>query len=77
MRKYPGHVSWVRALGLFMCKEDPLRLYKIKFATELIKWFLNCRLVNMIFSEINIDEEDIDGAKNDHHTEISWTYYLG
>jgi hypothetical protein len=49
MRKSPGHVSWVRASSLIMCKEDPLKLYKIKFATELINWFLNGRLVNMMF----------------------------
>jgi hypothetical protein len=23
-RKYPGHISWVRALGLIMFKENPL-----------------------------------------------------
>jgi hypothetical protein len=49
MRKSPGHVPWVRALSLIMFKEDPLKLYKIKFATELIKRFLNCRLVNVMF----------------------------
>jgi hypothetical protein len=37
MRKSPEHVPWVRALSLFMCKEDPLKLYKIQFATKLIK----------------------------------------
>jgi hypothetical protein len=58
MRKSPGHVPWVRALGLFMCIEDSLKLYKIKFATELIKWFLNGRLVNMMFlPEIYIEKE--------------------
>jgi hypothetical protein len=40
-RKYPGHNTWVKALGLIMCKDDLLKLYKIKFATELIKCFLN------------------------------------
>ena len=49
MRKSPGHDFWVRALSLTMCKEDPLKLYKIQFATELIKWFLNGRLVKMMF----------------------------
>jgi phosphorylcholine metabolism protein LicD len=64
MRKPPGHVPWVRALGLFMCKENTLKLYKIKFATELNKWFLNGRLVNMMFfSEIYIEKEQIAGAK--------------
>jgi hypothetical protein len=24
MRKSPGHITWVNALGLFMCKLDPL-----------------------------------------------------
>jgi hypothetical protein len=48
-----------------MCKEDPLKLYKIKFATEFIKWFLNGRLVNMMFlPEIYIQKEQIAGAKN-------------
>jgi hypothetical protein len=47
-----------------MFKEDPLKLYKIKFATELIKWFLNGRLVNMMFlPEIYIEKEQIAGCK--------------
>jgi hypothetical protein len=47
-----------------MCKGDPLKLYKVKFATELIKWFLNGRLVNMMFlPEIYIQKEQIAGAK--------------
>jgi hypothetical protein len=41
MRISHGHVSCVMALSLIMCKEE--------IATELIKWFLNGRLVNMIF----------------------------
>jgi hypothetical protein len=66
MWKSPGHVPWVRALGLFMCKENPLKLFKIKFATELIKWFLKGSLVNMMFfPEIYIEKEQIAGAKND------------
>jgi hypothetical protein len=40
-RKSPGHIILVRALGLFMCKEDPRKLYKIKVSTEMIQWFLN------------------------------------
>jgi hypothetical protein len=48
MRKFPGHVPWVRALSLFVGKEDPLKLYKMEYATELIKWILNVRLVNMM-----------------------------
>jgi hypothetical protein len=65
-RKAPGHVPWVRALSIFKCKEDPLNLYKIKFATELINWFLNGRLVEiMFFPEMYIDKEQIAGAKND------------
>jgi hypothetical protein len=43
-RKSPGHITWVRALGLFMCKEDPFKLYKIEFALELIKWLLNGKI---------------------------------
>jgi hypothetical protein len=37
MRKSSGNVLWVRALSLFMCKEVPLKLYKIEFASELVK----------------------------------------
>jgi hypothetical protein len=83
MRKSPGHVPWVRALGLFMCKENPLKLYKIKYVTELIKWFLNGRLVNMMFfPEIYIKKEQIAGAKNDQATRrypghITWVRALG
>ena len=66
VRKSPGHVSWVRALSLIMWKEDPQKLYKIKFAMELINWFLNGRLVNRMFCpEIYIEKEQIAGAKND------------
>jgi hypothetical protein len=47
-----------------MSKEDPLKLYKIKLATELNKWFSNGRLVNMMFlPEIYIEKEQIAGAK--------------
>jgi hypothetical protein len=83
MRKSPGYVPCVRALGLFMCKENPLKLYKFKFVTELIKWFLNGRLVNMMFfPEIYIEKEQIDGAKNDQATRkypghITWVRALG
>ena len=83
MRKNPGHISWVRALRLITCKEDPLKLYKIKFATELIKWFLNGRLVNMMFlPEIYIEKEQIAGAKNDQAMRkspglITWVRALG
>jgi hypothetical protein len=66
MRKSAGHVSWVRALSLIMWKEDPLKLYKIEFATALINCFLNGRLVNMmLLPEIYIEKEQIAGAKND------------
>jgi phosphorylcholine metabolism protein LicD len=83
MRKSPGHVPWVRALSLIMCKEDPLKLYKIEFATVLIKWFLNGRLVKMIFfSEIYIEKEQTAGAKYDQATRkypghITWVRALG
>jgi hypothetical protein len=66
-----------------MCKEDPLKLYKIKFATELIKRFLNGRLVNMMFlPEIYIEKEQIAGAKNDQAMRkspghITWVRALG
>jgi hypothetical protein len=83
MRKSPGHVPWVRALGLFMCKENPLKLYQIKCATELIKRFFNGMLVNMMFlPEIYIEKEQIAGAKNDQPTrkypgQITWVRALG
>jgi hypothetical protein len=47
-RKSPGHITWVRALGLIMFKEDRPKLYKIEFALELVKWFLNNTLVKMM-----------------------------
>jgi hypothetical protein len=28
-RKSPGNITWVWALGLILCTEDPLKLYKI------------------------------------------------
>src|SRR6056300_938251 len=83
MRRSHGRVPRVRALSLIMCKENPLKLYKIKFATELIKWFLNGRLVNvMFFPEIYIEKEQIAGAKNDQAMRkspghISWVSALG
>jgi hypothetical protein len=49
MRNSPGNVLWVRPLGLFMCKEYPLKFYKMKFALELVKWFLNGSLVKLMF----------------------------
>jgi hypothetical protein len=45
--KFPGHVLWVTAVKLKTCTEDSLKLYKIEFALELIKWFLNGRLVKI------------------------------
>jgi hypothetical protein len=49
MRKSHEQDSWVRALSLFMCKGNHLKLYKIKFAMEVIQYFLNGWLVNMMF----------------------------
>jgi hypothetical protein len=67
MQNSPGNVLWVRASSLFMCKEDPLKFYKIEFALELVKWFLNGRLVNLMFfsPKIYIEKEQIACAKND------------
>jgi hypothetical protein len=50
-----------------LCKHDPLTLYKIEFATELVKWFLNGRCLKMMFfPEIfYIEKEQIAGPKND------------
>jgi hypothetical protein len=61
-RKSPGHITWVRALGLFMCKEDPLFFYKIELALEWVKWVLNGTLVKLIFfPEIYIQKKPIAG----------------
>jgi Gpi18-like mannosyltransferase len=49
MRKSLGHISWVRILKLTVCEEDPPKLYKIDIATELVKQFLNGKLVKMVF----------------------------
>jgi hypothetical protein len=49
MRKSPGHITWVRALGLTTFKEDPPKLYKIEFSLELVKWFLNGKLLKLMF----------------------------
>jgi hypothetical protein len=55
-----------------MRKEDPPKLYKIEFATELIKWCLNGRLVNMMFfPKIYIEKEQITGANNAQATRTS------
>jgi hypothetical protein len=52
-----------------MCKENPLKLYTIEFALELVKWFLIGRLVKlMFFSEIYIEKEQIACAKTDQAT---------
>jgi hypothetical protein len=56
-RKSPGHITWVRASGLFMCKENLLKLYKIEFAFELVKWLLNSRLVKFMFLFRNLYTE--------------------
>jgi hypothetical protein len=40
MRKSPGHFSWVRALGLLLCKEDDQSMYKIESANESENCFL-------------------------------------
>jgi hypothetical protein len=41
MRKSHGHITWIRASGLKMFKEDPPKLYLIDFATILGEWFFN------------------------------------
>jgi hypothetical protein len=53
-RKSPAHINWFRVLGLFMYKEDPLILYKIEFALELVNWFLNGRLVKTMYYKCDI-----------------------
>jgi hypothetical protein len=55
-----------------MRKEYSLKLYKIEFAWELVKWLLNGRLVNMMFFPKNyIEKEQIAVAKNDQATRKS------
>jgi hypothetical protein len=49
MRKSPDNILRVRALSHFICKEDPLKLYKIEFALELVKLFLNGMLVKLMY----------------------------
>jgi hypothetical protein len=47
-------------------------MYKIKFATELVQWFLNAMLVSMtFFSEIYIEKEQIAVQTNDQATRKS------
>jgi hypothetical protein len=41
-----------------MFKEGPLKLYKIEFGLELIKWLLNGRLVNLNFLSENYIRKD-------------------
>jgi hypothetical protein len=53
-----------------MCREDPLKLYKIKFATELIKWLLNGWLVKAAGAKI-------DQATRKSHRHIIWVRALG
>jgi hypothetical protein len=61
-RKSAGHNTCVRASGLCMCKEDPLKLFKMEFAKELVKWLLNGMLVKlMFFSENYIQKMQIAG----------------
>jgi hypothetical protein len=83
LRKSPGHVPRVRDLKLITCKEDPPQLYKINFVTEWVKWFLKCRLGNMIFfPEIFVKKEQFAVQENDQATRkspghITWVRALG
>jgi hypothetical protein len=56
-RKSPGNVLWFRALSLLMSKEDPLKLYKIEYASELVKWFVNGKLVKLMVFFRNLYRE--------------------
>jgi hypothetical protein len=83
-RKSPGDISWVRALGLKMFKEDPPKLYQIECSTILVKWFFNGRLVNMVvfFPVIYIAKAQIAVQTNDQAPrkfpgDISWVRALG
>jgi hypothetical protein len=55
------------ALGLITCKEDLPKLYKIEFASELVKRFLYGKLVKLMFfsAEMYIEKEQIACSKND------------
>jgi hypothetical protein len=63
-----------------MPKEDPLKLYKIEFALELVKWLLNGRLVklifllNFIYRKSNSLENDLAMRKS--HGHVSWVRVL-
>jgi hypothetical protein len=70
-RKSPGHILWVRASSLLLYKEDSLKLYKIEFALELVKLFLNGRLVKMMIFPNLYRERTNRGAKNNQATRKS------
>jgi hypothetical protein len=67
MRKFHGHISWVRALGFMLFEEDPPNLYKIETALESDKWSLNSWHWNMVYFlkifTIYTDKEQIAGPK--------------
>jgi hypothetical protein len=86
VRKCHGHISWVRALGFILFKEDPPNLYKIESALESDKWSLNGWLWNMTYFPkiytIYIEKEQIAGPKKDNamrksHGHISWVRARG
>jgi hypothetical protein len=65
--KSPANILWVRAFVFNLCQEDPLKMYKNNFATELDKWCLHGWLLNMVFFyALYIQKEQIAGPQNDH-----------
>jgi hypothetical protein len=63
-----------------MCIEDPLNLYKIEFALELVKWLLNGRLVELmcfpqfIYRKSKSLESDLAMRKSPGH--VHWVRSL-
>jgi hypothetical protein len=66
MRKSPGHITWVRALGLIMFKEDPPKLYKIKFETILEQLTRENDAFLRNFLRLYIKKEQIPGPNSDY-----------
>jgi hypothetical protein len=80
MRKSPGHFSRARILKLTICKENPLKLYKIEIAMNFVSRFFNGRLEKwMFYSEklYTLYTERTNRGEMTKPCEISWTYFLG
>jgi hypothetical protein len=49
MRKFPGHIAVIKALGRILCNEHPTNLYKIEIVKESNKWSINSLIYNIGF----------------------------